>query len=600
MLAKEQSALGFVGNPNCGKTTLFNKLTGLSQKTANWPGVTIEKIEGVIEHDGKKYAAADLPGLYDLSAYTMEEEITRKYLQSENVDMILNIVDASNLERSLYLTLRLLELGKPVILVLNMMDVVKKSGMTIDLEALSAMLGGVRVCPVSARKGTGVEQLLTLLKEPVKPPGRIRYQDEYGYINHIVERCVLGKAKSRDFSDQLDQYLTHPILGFAIFFFIMFLVFLATFTVGDWLKGYWESILGFLFDAAKTSSFYLRLSPWLQSLLADGIFTGVGGVLGFLPNMLILYLALAILEDSGYMARAAYLMDETMGIAGLSGKAFLPMLLGFGCTVPAVMATRVLEDKKERRKAIALLPFVSCSAKLPIYILFADMFFGRRAVFLTFCIYVSGILLAMMLAAVYKHLSSSRESRMLCIEMPDYRLPSIKSAGVYLWQRIREYLVKAGTTIFAASVILWVLLNHGAYGYTSQIQDSFGAAIGQFLVPAFQLTGFGEWQMVLALICGLSAKEVVISSLYILYEIPDLAGGGAGQLLSALAAAGMNQAGAVAFLVFCLLYTPCISAVAAVKKETGSFKWTLGMVLFQLAAAWSGAVLIYQLLSRIL
>ena len=400
-MKKDQAAhVAFVGNPNCGKTTLFNAITGSKLKVANWPGVTVERIEGEAQYEDVSLTLIDTPGVYSLTCYTIEEKVTRSCVMDDDIEVIVNVVDASSLERNLYLTLQLLELGKPVVLALNMMDVVEERGMEIDLHRLPELLGDVPVVPVSAAKRKGLDILLHAVvhhykeglledDEDVKNSHPIQtdivdrsyekeiIQAKYSFIEMIMKEVMFYRKKRKDSTEQIDRVLTHPILGVPVFLCIMAVVFFLTFTIGDWLKGYFEDFLEIFSGGMGSLLSGIGTASWLQSLIIDGVIAGVGGILTFIPNIAILFLALAVLEDSGYMARVAYVMDGIMGKVGLSGKAFLPMVLGFGCTVPAIMASRALETEKDRRRTMIITPFMSCSARLPVYVLFSGMFFGN-------------------------------------------------------------------------------------------------------------------------------------------------------------------------------------------------------------------------------
>lgn len=650
--------VGFVGNPNCGKTTLFNAFTGAKLKVANWPGVTVERVEGEFTYKGLPIRVIDTPGIYSLTSYTMEEIVTRKCIEEGEVDVIINVVDASSLERNLYLTLQLLELKKPVILALNMMDIVEERGMEIDLHRLPEMLGQIPVVPVSARKRTGLDVLMHAVVhhyeegpqgivvkykaglerkiEKVEIALKARYGDldnmrwhaiklleydeevskdhpillsnvidhnyekeiineKYDYIEEIIHECLFHKEQKAAFTDQIDRFLTHPVLGIPIFLGIMALVFFLTFTVGDFLKEYFQIGLDWISTGTLMVLQNLHASPLLISLIVDGIIAGVGGILTFLPNIFILFLALAFLEDSGYMARVAYVMNETMSKVGLSGKAFLPMLLGFGCTVPAIMATRALASERDRKRAILITPFMSCSAKLPIYVLFAGMFFPDRALMVAYSLYLIGVAMAIVVAFAVHHLSKSKEEDTLLIELPEYKTPNSRTVAIYVWDKVKDYLSKAGTTIFIASIVLWFVLNVGPGGFVSQVSNSYAAIIGQGLVPILKPAGLGNWQIAVALISGLSAKEVVVSSFSVLYGINNINSAmGMAELTQILALQGFGAVNAYALMIFCLLYSPCVAAIATIKRETRSWSWTLGMVGFQLIMAWSVSVAVYQ------
>lgn len=649
----------FVGNPNCGKTTLFNAFTGAKLKVANWPGVTVERIEGETAYKGRSIRVIDTPGIYSLTSYTIEELVTRRCIEEDGVDVIINVVDASSLERNLYLTLQLLELKKPVILALNMMDIVEERGMEIDLHRLPEMLGHIPVVPVSARKRTGLDVLMHAVVHHYEeePQGvvvhydyeiedkiqktenvlRARYSEltnlrwhaikmlefdkevikdhpvdlteiipksyekriineKYDYVEEIIEECLFNKEEKSALTDKADRILTHSFWGIPVFFGIMAMVFFLTFTVGDFLKGYFEQALGILSGMILSGMQHAGVSEWLISLVVDGIVAGVGGILTFLPNIFILFLALAFLEDSGYMARVAYVMNETMSMVGLSGKAFLPMLLGFGCTVPAVMATRALESQKDRLKTILVTPFMSCSARLPIYVLFADLFFPDSALFVAYSLYLVGVVAAIVIALIVHKASAKGDyENALLIELPEYKTPNLRTVAIYVWEKVKDYLTKAGTTIFLASIVLWFVLNAGPSGFVSDVSQSFAAKFGHFLVPVLKPAGLGSWQIAVALISGISAKEVVVSSFSVLYGINNInSAAGMAELTGILSASGFGGINAYALMIFCLLYTPCIATIATIKRETGSWKWTLGMVVFQLVFAWAAAVAVFQ------
>lgn len=573
-----------VGNPNCGKTTLFNALTGAKLKVANWPGVTVEKVEGQTSYEGIDITLVDTPGIYSLTCYTIEEKVTRRCVMDDDIDVVINIVDASSLERNLYLTLQLLELGKPVVLALNMMDIIHERGMEIDLHRLPELLGNIPVVPVSATKRTGLSVLLHavihhyeegageyILRYPKEIESKISvlealmekhypthssvrwhaiklleddedvkeehpiqvqhvvdrsYEKEiiqckYAYIEKVVAECLFHRDEKAASTDKIDRLLTHPVLGIPIFLLIMALVFFFTFTIGDALKGVFEAGLGLFSGAVSRGMDLIHVSGWLKSLIVDGIIAGVGGILTFLPNIFILFLALALLEDSGYMARVAYVMDSVMGKVGLSGKAFLPMILGFGCTVPAIMATRALETEHDRRKTMMVTPFMSCSARLPIYVLFSGMFFGKYSALAAFSMYVVGMAAAILSAMVINRMERGKINDSLLIELPEYKRPNARTIRIYVWNKLKDYLTKAGTTIFIASIVIWFVLNFGPGGMVGDPADSFGAMLGKLLAPLLKPAGLGMWQIVVALISGISAKEVVVTSFAVLFGVSN-------------------------------------------------------------------------------
>ena len=677
---KKELVVGFVGNPNCGKTTLFNAFTGANLKVANWPGVTVEKIEGAFKYHGEKFKLVDLPGIYSLTSYTMEEKLTREFILDSNVDVIVNVVDASCLERNLYLTLQLIELGKPVIIALNMMDIIEERGMEIDLHRFPEMLG-IPVIPVSARKRTGLDILMhavahhkdkhsdlnfehhhkkhrhhrnsrrhelheehsivysdkiedeidrvsnalynkygkinnmrwhamkllemdpqIMAKYPIdKKLIENSYEEEiinqkYDFIEEILEEVLVNRSERSASTDRIDRILTNRYFGLPIFLSIMALVFFLTFTVGDMIKAVFEGGLEVFSIGVSNYLDSMNVGIVLSSLIVDGIIAGVGGILTFLPNIFILFLALAYLEDSGYMSRVAYVMDGIMGKVGLSGRAFIPMLLGFGCTVPAIMASRSLENIQDRRKTILITPFMSCSARLPIYVLFSQMFFKDNAMLVAYSMYVIGILVAIIVAYIINKNTNSKKSNSLLIELPDYKSPNARTILIYVWEKVKEYLTKAGTTIFAASVIIWFILNFGPNGMVADMSESFGAIIGKALAPILRPAGLGMWQVVVALIAGIAAKEIVVSSFGILFGISNISSiegmTGLSQLLGGIGFGAMN---AYALMVFCLLYIPCAATIGVIQREMRSWKWTMFTVFFQLAVAWLISTLVYQI-----
>ena len=672
-----EMTIGFIGNPNCGKTTLFNAYTGANLKVANWPGVTVEKVEGAIRDHGLNIHLVDLPGTYSLTSYTMEETVSRHFILSDEVDVIINVADASALERNLYLTLQLLELGKPVVLALNMMDIVEKRGMEIDMHRLPEMLG-IPVIPVSARKRRGLDVLLhaaahhrgnakadslihqhkfkskhphdhhsefamvysdeiedkidriipelerlypnlsnyrwhalKLLegdreiteKYPVPLPDVLdrSYESDiinqkYDFISEIIDEVLLHKQRRDVFTETVDKALTSKVWGIPIFLVIMAVTFFLTFTVGDWIKGYFEAAIDALSGAAGAGLAALGAGDVIVSLAVDGIIGGVGTIVTFLPNILILFLCLALLEDSGYMARVAYVMEGVMSRLGLSGKAFIPMLLGFGCTVPAIMASRALENKRDRFKVMLVTPFMSCNARLTIYILFSEMFFGDNAMLVAYSMYLIGIAVTIIVSAVLHLLDRKKSVNYLMIELPEYKMPDTRTVAIYVWEKVKDYLGKAGTTIFIATLVIWVLLNFGPQGFVSDMTNSFGAVIGKALTPFFAPVGLGFWQIAVALIAGVSAKEVVVSSCAVLFGIVNAASPeGMSAFASALQGIGFGALNAFCLMVFCLLYIPCAAALATIRKESGSWLWMGITALFQLAVAWIVTFLVYQI-----
>lgn len=667
---KKHINVACIGNPNCGKTTLFNALTGSKLKVANWPGVTVERFEGQTSFEDVDITLIDTPGIYSLTCYTIEEKVTRQCAMDDSIDVIINVVDASSLERNLYLTLQLLELGKPIVLALNMMDIVKERGMEIDMHRLPEMLGGIPVVPVSAAKRTGLDILLHavvhhyeegngrkgapgdeteyVLKYPPEIEDKIAklevmmgahypthssvrwhaiklleddeevkkehpisvtnvvdrsyekdiIQCKYAYIEKVVNETLFYKNQKAASTDKVDKVLTHPFWGIPMFLLIMCAVFFLTFTVGDLLKGVFEQGLAWLSAAASAGLDAIGVTAWLKSLIVDGIIAGVGGILTFIPNIFILFLALAVLEDSGYMSRVAYVMDSVMGRVGLSGKAFLPMILGFGCTVPAIMATRALETEHDRRKTMFVTPFMSCSARLPIYVLFSEMFFPEHPAPVAFSMYVIGMVIAILAALVINRMEKGQINDSLLIELPEYKRPNARTIRIYVWNKLKDYLSKAGTTIFIASIVIWFLLNFGIGGMVDNPAESFGAVIGHLLVPVLKPAGLGMWQIGVALLSGLSAKEVVVSSFAVLFGVANAnSDAGMAAIVSNIQSInpGFGALNAYCLMLFCLLYVPCAATVATVKKESGSWKFTGKMIAFQLVLAWMVTTIVYQI-----
>ena len=658
--------IGFIGNPNCGKTTLFNAYTGANLKVANWPGVTVEKVEGRLNFHGTDIHLVDLPGTYSLTSYTMEETVSRSFILSDEVDVMINVVDASALERSLYLTLQLLELGKPVVMALNMMDIVEKRGMEIDLHRLPEMLG-IPVVPVSARKRRGLDVLMHAAQHHVGQthPDRLIhehsevthhqhdhhseytmvYSDEiedkidqiipelarrypelknyrwhalkllesdkevcekypvnlpqvldrsyesdiinqkYDFIGEIIHEVLLHKQKRDVLTERADAVLTSRVWGIPVFLLIMAFTFFLTFTVGDWLKGWLELGIDALSGAVGSLLAAVNASEVISSLVVDGIIAGVGTIVTFLPNILILFLCLALLEDSGYMARVAYVMEGIMSRLGLSGKAFIPMLLG----------SRSLENKRDRYKVMLVTPFMSCNARLTIYILFAEMFFGENAMIVAYSMYLIGILVAIAVSAIIHVFDRKRSVNYLMIELPEYKLPDSRTVAIYVWEKVKDYLGKAGTTIFLATMIIWALLNFGPQGYVTDMSESFGALIGRVLVPVFAPVGLGFWQIAVALIAGISAKEVVVSSCAVLFGIVNASSPeGMSAFSAALGSIGFGGLNALCLMVFCLLYIPCAATLATVRRES-STRYMFLTAAFQLGVAWLVTLLVYQI-----
>lgn len=703
-----------VGNPNCGKTTLFNELTGSNQYVGNWPGVTVEKKAGSIKSHGGEVEVVDLPGIYSLSPYSAEEMVTRNFVLNESPDVILDVVDATNLERNLYLTLQLAELGRPLIVALNMMDMLKSRGISIDVQKLEHMLG-LPVVPIAASRGTGVKELvnrayhegaertvcdLTPLEEQqlaaraerhygsnpyilhqlhdrrehhgseylstyavddiyspdvmeailriediIEPkclkkhmalrwsaikildedtptiealeltPGESHLMDEilrglekthgerdmivadqkYRYICDVCAQCVtrLKPADELTLSDKVDRIVTNKYLALPLFAAVMALVFFLTFgPLGSTLTDLLDGLITDRFSPWVESGLQsLGASAWAVSLVCDGVIQGVGSIVSFFPQILLLFFFLSILEDSGYMARAAFIMDKLLHRTGLSGRSFVPMLMGFGCSVPGIMASRTLENERDRRMTMMLTPFMSCSAKMPVYALFIAAFFPKHRFLVVFGIYVTGLIVAILCAMLLKRTVLKGGHAPFVMELPPYRLPTAKTLWRHLYERIKDFAVRAGTILLGASVVIWFLQSFSTdfrlLG-AGETERSLLAAIGKAIAPIFRPLGFGYWQVSVALVSGFIAKEAVVGTLTILYNPATDAA--MAQTLQGL----FTPVAALAFLVFVLLYMPCVAAFSAMKREMGSWKWAIGTVTFQTVVAWIVSFAVYQ------
>ncbi len=662
--------LALAGNQNSGKTTLFNALTGSNQHVGNFPGVTVEKKEGqILKH--KDMSLVDLPGIYSLSPYTSEEVVTRDFILKENPQAIINIVDATNIERNLYLTLQLMELGKPMVIALNMMDEVRASGNSIDVKKLSDHLG-VPVIPIAASKNEGISDLITEIERIASngtPPPKLDFcvgevhkaihsiahiiEDQakkagyplrfaatkmvegdsitadvlgitqsqmhiihhivrsmetalqtdreaaladmrYTYIEKICAECVVKHQETHEQlrSEKIDRLLTHKYLGIPIFLLIMLLIFALTFSVigpplQDLLQMGIDFITGVLSDTMQTAN----VSPWLRSLVVDGICAGVGSVLSFLPIIVLLFFFLSLLEDSGYMARVAFVMDKLLRKIGLSGRSFVPMLIGFGCSVPAIMATRTLSSDRDRKMTIVLTPFMSCSAKLPIYGMITMAFFPHHAALVMITLYVTGILVAILSGLLLKNTLFKGNSVPFVMELPAYRLPSGKSVLLHMWQKAKDFLRKAFTIIFLAAIVIWFLQSFDwSLNLVADSADSILASIGSVIAPIFIPLGFNDWRASTALIAGFTAKEAVVSTLTVLTGAVGESG-----LSMALQGIFPTSLSAFAFLAFAILYMPCVAAFAATKRELGSYHAAIGAAAYQTGVAYVVALLIFQI-----
>lgn len=581
-----------IGNPNVGKTTVFNQLTGSDQYVGNWAGVTIDKKEGFLTPSVK---VVDLPGIYAMDTFSNEEKVAKSFLENDNVDVILNIVDASNLERNLYLTTQLKQFKKPIVLILNMIDVLENKGIEIDYQILSKELN-VTVIPITASKNIGLDNLKKLLKSSnflnYNIDNDYHFQNEkdaYSFIETILCKCMIcKKSDSVSISEKLDKIILNKFLAYPIFILILFLIFQITFSwVGGPLAGLLSASLNKglvpLLNNLLSSS-----STWFHNLIVNGIVGGVGSVIVFFPVILSLFLGITFLEESGYMARAAFIMDKSMRRMGLSGKAFIPLVIGFGCSVPAIMSARTLESEKDRKLTALLVPLMSCNARLPVYALFAAAFFPGKGTLVAGSLYLIGIIFAFIIGIIFKNTIFKKDEEPFIIELPQYKFPSIKSLLTNTWEKGKGFLKKAGTIIFSISIIIWILSNFNFSGVT-EINTSFLSYIGKIICPIFKPLGFGSWQNAVALLSGLAAKEVIVDTLGVIYG---------GNLVNVLPN-HFSTLSAYSFLVFILLYTPCISVIVTMKKEYGS-KMALFSVVYQVLLAWMASFLVFNIGSLVL
>ncbi len=660
--------IALVGNPNSGKTTLFNAITGSNQHVGNWPGVTVEKKEGTFTYKGKEYDVVDLPGIYSLGAFSEDEVVAMDYILTDDADVIIDVIDASNIERNLYLTTQLLEMGKNVVIALNMVDEAEKRQIAFDLEAMSSALG-VPVVATVASRNNGTD---TIIKEAVKAiDKKVSYTNPLTYsenVNHhmqhmvelfagknmpyspewaaikvvegdkhiisVIEDSIDDEAvvngikefhkfhSSENFeleivdsryafahriaektvkrpevevvtlSDKIDKILINKYLGIPIFALIMLAVFQLTFAIGqDLLGGYAAALVEWLGSLLENFLVWVHSPDWLVSFMIDGVINGVGAVVEFVPLITVMYLLLSLLEDSGYMARAAYVWDNLMRAFGMQGKAFISMIIGFGCSVPAIMSTRTMDNKKDRMVTMLITPFMSCGAKLPIYSVFIAAFFSNHGGLVLFGLYAFGILIGLLMAKLFNKTLFKGESSYFIMELPPYRIPAAKSVMRTMWLHVGDFIKRAGTIIFLVVTIMWLLavLPGSAAPYS---QQSYLGRLGTFLVPIFRPAGFGTWQESVALFAGIPAKEAVVGTLGMLYAGEYME---EGVLLVNAIQQHFTSLTALAYMVMVLLYTPCAATLSAVAKETKSAKWTIAMALYTFFIGWIMAVLVFQI-----
>ncbi|MDU2148950.1 MAG: ferrous iron transport protein B [Paeniclostridium sordellii] len=577
--------VALLGNPNVGKTTIFNAITGLKQRVGNWPGVTIEKREGKL---GESITIVDLPGIYAMDTFSNEEKISKNYLDKEKVDVIVNIVDASNISRNLYLTTQLMRYKKPIVLVLNMTDIAKQKGIEVDAKKLEKTLG-VKVVPMIAKKGVDSKLLEKIIKE--SSDSLFLYKDyphdedaTYKELEKVLKECTnINKSNKETLSEKIDSVVLNPILAYPIFIGLLYTLFKFTF---DWVGGPLQEFSAGAIEnyiQGPAGELLANSSPWFNSLIVDGIIGGLGGALPFFPLIFVLFLGITLLEDSGYMARIAFLMDKIMTKVGLSGKAFIPMVMGMGCSSPAIMSTRTLDSEQDRKITALIAPLMTCGAKLPIYAMFVAIFFPKNAALVTTSLYLIGIVVAIGVAMFITKSQNSYSTAPFIIELPKYSMPTVSQLLKNTWNKSKGFLVRVCTIMFAMSIVIWGLSSFNFGGFTSEINESLLASIGKIVSPLFAPLGFGDWRAGVSIITGLSAKEIVVATMKILY----------GDLNTVLPTM-FTGVTAYGFLVFSALYTPCIAALATMQKEYGS-KMTLISFLYQFFIAWVGAFYVYQI-----
>ena len=645
-MTDKKLTVALAGNPNAGKTTLFNALTGMRNHVGNWPGktVSVERMEGKAEYNGYTFEIVDLPGTYSLSSRALDEEIAAEYLRNEKPDVVVNIVDAAHLERNLYLTMQLIELGCPLVLALNMNKYAEAEGFVIDTNKLSKLLG-VPVVKIEAIDKTGREDLLNaIISKP--DPSKIlpRYSEEleehiaeiaktpaerfdalFSLLNktegepseiastrkHIENMCgadiaeVIADARyayiagvlhesvhhmhagGKSQTGRIDRILTNRWLGFPIFALIMYVIFQLVFTLGAPPMEWIETFFGWLGEVSGNALSAISAPDWATSLVVDGIIGGVGGIIVFLPNIIIMFFLLSIMEASGYLARVAVLMDRIMHALGLHGKSFIPMILGFGCSVPAIMATRTLESERDRKLTMLLTPYMSCGARMPVYILFVGIFFAPEWQGIAmFALYFLGIVVALLVGIALRHTVFKAGKTEFVLELPPYRLPTIKGVLLHTWNNAKEFLVRAGTIIFAACLVVWLLASL-PFGVEYGSLDSVLGMIGSSIAPIFEPLGFGFAEAAVAIIMGLLAKEVVVGTFGTLFGVGEEA---LGDVLINL----FTPLSSVSFMVFVLLYVPCLAALFTIKKESGSWKFTIFAAVLMLVVAWIVSFIVYQ------
>lgn len=621
-------SVALTGNPNTGKSTVFNELTGIRQKIGNWPGVTIDKKQGYTNHNGRAIAVMDLPGTYSLNARSAEEKIVENYLKSERPDIVVDVIDSANIDRNLFLCLQLLERRIPVLLDLNMQDEAQKKGVEISTAKLSKLLG-MPVVQTVGRSSKSTKKLLDVftstvmsdyhnspeveayiarldeIRRTVTDPAKQEeavMEERYAFIDRIVSETVTFHQAGADVSDKLDRVLANGFLSIPVMLAMMYLAFQITFTwIGQPVADFLDALINEDFmEWAGEMLAGLGVADWMQSLICDGIIAGVGGVMTFVPLIFTLFFCLSFLDGTGYMARVAFVLDPIMKKSGLSGKAVMPIITGFGCAVPGIMGARVLDSNRDRMLTILVTPFLTCGAKLPVLALFGAVFFGGQAANVVFAMYIVGILGAFVASAVYTKTIFKAEDASFVLELPPYRWPDMKTVLLETWDKGKGYLIKAGTIILAMSVLIWFLSSYNMNGPVDDMSESFLAALGGAMSVLFTFHGFDTWEAGSAVLTGIMAKEAVVSTMGILYGLPDLSPDmDEAEMIATAAGSGLaaafTPASALAFMVFSQLYTPCMTALGTIKKETGSWYWMGFSAVSQFVIGWGASLIVYRI-----
>ena len=635
-------SVALTGNPNTGKSTIFNELTGARQKIGNWPGVTVDKKVGLVEYKGRSISVVDLPGTYSINARSQEEKVVSDFFKENKPDIVVNIIDAANMSRNLFLTVQLLEQGIPLIIDLNMMDEAEKHGITVDKAKLQAAIG-MPVVETVGRSNKSTRKLLDTFTSTVMADYRVsdalRQHIEkvqaiessamsaaekdaeiislrYDFIEHVMAEAVTAKDVGIGLTEKLDGYLANGVLSLLIMVALFYLLFKFTFTwvgqpVADWLGE--DVIGGALTDWAAEAMVGAGVADWMQSLVLDGIIAGVGGVLSFVPLIFTLFFCLSFLDGTGYMARVAFVMDPIMRRAGLTGKSIMPLIMGFGCGVPAIMGARALDTHKDRMISILVTPFLTCNAKVPVLALFAAMFFPGQAAEIVFAMYILGVIVAITAAKILGVTVFKGHPTTFLLELPPYRMPALKTVLLETWDKGKGYLVKAGTIIFAMSVFIWFLSTANSDGFTEEMDKSYLASVGGVTATLFAPQGFNTWEAGAAVVTGLAAKEAVVSTMQILYgadtgedeteaaaavneenEEEDETAAAVASFAGTNMATSFTPLSALAFIVFTQLYSPCVTALGTIKKETQEWKWVAFALIYTCAVAWVASLLVYQ------